>query len=205
MRRGSSAAQERIAFANIDNELLLWIDDQLVEFDRSTQFNALEIYEDPDAMQTRFHSADDPGDLSPLGVGSRGAELTIHGLRVKRDVYYVAGDIRVGMAEFLLPPGIDRNSIHSRRRFLSDPNLWSVYGDRDGVEYQLGEDEYFVLGDNSPSSLDSRLWDDPPFSDGNRPRHVVRGKELIGKALCIYWPHSWYFPFPNFGDMGLVH
>lgn len=41
---------------------------------------------------------------------------------------------------------------------------------------QLGKDEYFVLGDNSPSSLDSRFW-------GPVPR-----RSLVGPVTKIYWP-----------------
>ena len=41
---------------------------------------------------------------------------------------------------------------------------------------QLGEDEYFVLGDNSRSSLDSRYWG------------PVRGHSIIGQVTRIYWP-----------------
>jgi signal peptidase I len=41
---------------------------------------------------------------------------------------------------------------------------------------QLGEDEYFVLGDNSRSSLDSRFW-------GPLRRH-----NIVGRVTKIYWP-----------------
>ena len=41
---------------------------------------------------------------------------------------------------------------------------------------QVPEDAYFVLGDNSASSHDSRFW-------GFVPKRL-----LIGKALCIFWP-----------------
>ncbi len=37
-------------------------------------------------------------------------------------------------------------------------------------------DDYYVLGDNSSSSRDSRYWG------------FVPKKNLLGKALCIYWP-----------------
>lgn len=40
--------------------------------------------------------------------------------------------------------------------------------------WQLGEDEYFVLGDNSPISLDSRHW-------GPIPRRLLVGKPIAGR------------------------
>jgi signal peptidase I len=73
------------------------------------------------------------------------------------------------------------------------------------VDFELKADQFFVLGDNSSRSKDARLW------AGNYwwvPRDL-----LIGKALFIYWPHSWdRLPFvdipcpyfPNFSRMRLV-
>lgn len=43
---------------------------------------------------------------------------------------------------------------------------------------KLGDDEFFMLGDNSPVSLDSRSWPDPVV-----PRHL-----LIGKPLVVHLP-----------------
>ena len=74
------------------------------------------------------------------------------------------------------------------------------------VDFPLAADQFFMLGDNSPNSQDSRLW-------GND--HWVDRDLLIGKAMFVYWPHSWDeirtpwvnvpFPyFPNFCRMRLV-
>jgi len=49
------------------------------------------------------------------------------------------------------------------------------YG-QEGKKIVVPKDSYFVLGDNSPSSKDSRYW-------GFVPR-----KSILGKALVIYWP-----------------
>ncbi|MGQ9590462.1 MAG: S26 family signal peptidase, partial [Planctomycetota bacterium] len=41
---------------------------------------------------------------------------------------------------------------------------------------QLGEHEYFAMGDNSPSSSDGRYWGSVPEEN------------LIGKAFFVFWP-----------------
>jgi signal peptidase I len=43
---------------------------------------------------------------------------------------------------------------------------------------ELGDDEYYVMGDNRPGSSDSRSWG------------ALTGKNIIGKAWLIYFPFS---------------
>jgi len=71
----------------------------------------------------------------------------------------------------------------------------------------LDKDQFLVLGDNSPRSRDSRLWEQDGFE------YYVSRDLLLGKALLIYWPHAWDhipgtnipFPlFPNFSRMRLI-
>ena len=60
------------------------------------------------------------------------------------------------------------------------------------------QDQFFVLGDNSARSKDGRAWD---------TQHYVTRDLLIGKAMYIYWPHSWNEPvplWPNWRRMSFV-
>jgi signal peptidase I len=41
---------------------------------------------------------------------------------------------------------------------------------------ELGPDEYFAMGDNSSSSLDSRSWG------------TVPAQNMLGRAFVIFWP-----------------
>mgnify|MGYP006312445027 CR=1 FL=1 len=56
--------------------------------------------------------------------------------------------------------------------------------------FTLGDDEFFVLGDNSPSSHDSRWWSEPGLgNNGKRYRAgVVPQEYLVGKAFFVFWP-----------------
>jgi signal peptidase I len=177
----------RVRFSNIDAELRLWVDDRRVEFDGPT------TYESPEDPRPVW-SPKEPGDLAPLGIGSRGLALDVQRLRVYRDVYYVA---------------TQRTPPHEYLEHYSDPRIWQVLGDptswastpvfdrRNIFEQSLGDDDFFPLGDNSPQSADARLWDEP----------FVKKDMLIGKALLIYWPHAWNRPIPylpNFERMGLI-
>ncbi len=78
---------------------------------------------------------------------------------------------------------------------------------RNGVDspYTLGDDEYFVLGDNSPVSLDSRSW-----ADG-----AVSGRLLIGKPFLVHLPSRpgkirfgsryAHFRIPDFSRIRYIH
>jgi signal peptidase I len=100
-----------------------------------------------------FESPADSGSgafASPLGIGVRGGSADVKCVRIFRDIYYT-GSLAIG----------------PRRPF--------------GVEtpYLLGPDEYFMLGDNSPVSNDSRFWEGSP---------VVKGDRFLGKPFLVHLP-----------------
>ncbi|WP_254506882.1 signal peptidase I [Anatilimnocola floriformis] len=66
-----------------------------------------------------------------------------------------------------------------------DPNwphdFWGS-ADRPAV---LGADEFFVLGDFSKNSHDSRMWHE---QHGKHPAYALPRENIIGVAVLIYWP-----------------
>jgi len=83
-------------------------------------------------------------------------------------------------------PG-DTIEIKSGSIFINDkPLLEPVFSQRyyynrgdfsaEGVKITVPKDNYFVLGDNSASSKDSRYWGFVPKSN------------ILGQAMVIYWP-----------------
>ena len=68
-----------------------------------------------------------------------------------------------------------------------------------GKPFTLGEDEFFVLGDNSPNSEDGRWWDEPGKGNNGRfyRQGIVPRDYLVGKALFVYWPSGFEFPWPQ--------
>ena len=60
---------------------------------------------------------------------------------------------------------------------------------RPGQPFELGQAEYFVLGDNSPDSYDSREWSDagPHLPTTYRPGTVL-ANQIVGQAAFVYLP-----------------
>jgi len=98
---------------------------------------------------------DDPApgysaDVSPVGLGVRHGTLTLERLRIYRDVFYTSTLANTPRR----PYGIDE-------------------------PYRLGPDAYFVLGDNSSVSNDSRFWTASP---------VVPAPLFLGKPFLVHLP-----------------
>jgi signal peptidase I len=64
----------------------------------------------------------------------------------------------------------------------------------DGNPIHLGPDEYFILGDNTGISNDSRYWSD--VAPGHQPG-ALPASYLIGVAEAVYWPAGRFKIFPR--------
>jgi signal peptidase I len=158
-------------------------------------------------------------DLAPAGIGARGSKLAVTRLKLWRDIYYIAdswerreqlGGGGMPISDYVRPT---ERMVSNLRR---DPSTWDQFPGRAHVDFPLGEDQYFVMGDNSPESSDARLWREVRIREdgalaGQPSGAYLERKLLIGKAVCVYWPHAWItLPFkripawPNFKDMRLV-
>ena len=51
--------------------------------------------------------------------------------------------------------------------------------------YVLGEDEYFMVGDNRNNSHDSRNWNDAYTQDDVGP---ITKDMIVGRVRCVFWP-----------------
>jgi signal peptidase I len=182
-----------VMFSNCDRQLLLWVDGKVVKFDSQTEYG--------DLRNTRPTELD----LAPAGIASNQAKMKISHLKIFRDIYYIAVDKALNMLTDYInfPTLLERGE---SQRFFSDPTQWSAFeaSNLRQVDFTLGENQYFALGDNSARSKDSRCW---------LTQYWVDRDLLKGKALFIYWPHSWNkipyvnipFPFfPNFSRMHLI-
>jgi signal peptidase I len=196
----------QVCFANADDQLTLWIGGSPVVFDRPT------TYTRQSPLRPVKESELEPGDLAPVGVAARAAKVQVNHLIVLRDVYYIAAETSRDKMITDYDESYFRENVHPGiPRLLSNPTEWTdrnargqtVFERRAAVTFNIGADQFFPLGDNSPASKDGRLW----HAESTYIPNVVDRSLLIGKALYIYWPHALdnIFPFcPNFPRMGFV-
>lgn len=228
-RQGATAVtagtRHRIRFSNCDDQLLLWVDGSVVAWDGPTTFDARR-FRPADQARPQHIAGEHPLDAAPIGVAVRGGEATIRHLRIDRDKYYIATkDSASGVLDYDLEKlhemAGQRISLQDIQELMGRPELWSelpAWNARRSVSYELHEDQFFPMGDNSPESLDARCWAssrqgfavprsvDPDAYRWAEASYVPRDL-LVGKAIMIFWPHPWNSPVPftpNFERMKLI-
>jgi signal peptidase I len=175
----------RIQFANVDDELSLFVDGRRIEFDAPTAWSR-PLPTEPPALETKPATPGSavPSDLAPAGITVTAADVRVTGLRVLRDLFYIAA--------------VD---VEGNGRVIED----------DSLEFPLTEGQYLMLGDNSAASKDSRLWLDGHHVD----RRLLIGKALVvfwPHAVPASWSIPLRFrgwdlrlpSWPNFGRMRFV-
>ncbi|MEE8561956.1 MAG: S26 family signal peptidase [Gemmatimonadota bacterium] len=116
-----------------------------------------------------------------------GSPVTLHRVRVDRDLYYQ-------------PVNLGRSGAPGYGTHPKEPAV-------------LGPDQFFMLGDNSPASQDSRLWGNPDplvaYQIDDSP-FVVNRKLLLGKAWVVYFPAPYRITkgskrlIPDFGRLRFI-
>ena len=132
-----------------------------------------------------------------------GSPVTLHRVRVDRDLYYRVDTLTTQATRNATPPGYDALVRPGSPAFGTHPDKLAI----------LGPDHFFMLGDNSAASSDSRLWgnphpyvvhqiDDSPF--------LVHRRLLLGKAWLVYFPAPYPVTengrglVPSFGNMRFI-
>ena len=214
-----------IRFANVDSELILWVDNRIVSFfsdknEAKAQYTA--------GSKRPVWNEDEPGDLNPARVGGKGLVAGVSRLRVLRDTYYVAeksekvwgGGGRSSRQSDYDAAIRDIEGFHQTLALLfKTPSSWAdheLFSLRRSVQFSLGEEQYFPMGDNSPASKDARLWAEVVSANGvpgEQDLEIdpwVTRERLIGKAFFVYWPHPWQIKartqpiLPNVKRMGRI-
>jgi signal peptidase I len=185
-----------VEFWHVDQSLSAWVDGEKVaegsyDWGPVERMAAATVIGEEDVLKTRpkfwderMYASVKPGARWSFSGG--GVELTRVGL--DRDIYY-----------------------QPRARGRTGPAALGTHPDQLAT---LGPDQFFMLGDNSPSSKDGRLWDrvDPAIRQIDPTEGVVNRKLLLGKAFFVYWPAprslsvgGFSLPFiPDFGSMRFI-
>ncbi len=200
----------RLRFSNADDQLLLWVDDRVVAFDGPTTFDHRD-FRTADEDRPYYRPGDHPLDAAPVGIAVRGGSATVRELKIDRDKYYIStkstsgglNDYDVGAIAARFRDGRRALTI---QQYLADPSAWDEFSGweaRRSVSFDLDRQQYFPMGDNSPESQDARCWiNSPPFDPVAPEAYLWADKNyvprdlLVGKALLVFWPHTWSEPLP---------
>lgn len=162
-----------VLVANVDHKVMLRVGKSrpahAVSADIETTSEGDVTYEPKPLATGERERFDNPAVPEPrnfayeVRIGARGGPATIEHLHLDRDVYYLNERL---------------------------PNYQRPGFGTQGHPFALREGEYFVMGDNSPRSFDSRLW-------WQVARPVVPAENLVGKAFFVYWPSAgWRYGVP---------
>ena len=218
------AGSHQLEIANIDDQIVLWVNGKLVKFNQPSTFSLDAIRKETERRP--YWTATNPLDAAPVAIGGKGLAMKVQRAKVWRDLYYIALDPSISgnytdfpinrTDDFIAAiPNVEaRNaivgqymersqtaiaSIYSHPEWWSETSLFKMRGER---LFTLEDDQYFPMGDNSAQSLDARAW---RGRSGNH--NYVEQRFMLGKALLVFWPHWWNRPipfFPNFSRMGLI-
>ncbi len=202
-----SGKVSNVEFWHVDQSVQVWLDDKLV---------------------TKFEYDWTPGERIRYATGKPLAELlgpqqiNPLGRNVLMDpAIYEPGKASVrfafeGGAFKLYRVGLDRD-LHYQPTSKGRGSGIAGLGTSPYAPLVLSPDQFFACGDNSPASLDGRLWEDvdpwinqhfPPPAGPYPAAGVIHRDLLLGRAFFVYWPslkkEGDPVPVPDFGRMRYI-
>ncbi|MHC5002695.1 MAG: S26 family signal peptidase [Planctomycetota bacterium] len=120
-------------------------------------------------------------EAAQMVLRTEGSPLSLHRLAVDRDLYYRSAFLNGKASENPTHPDFEDRVTYGTWAFGTHPEKPA----------ELGPNHYFMLGDNSQASLDSRLWGNPHplMAEQVDPAPFVVHRQLIvGKAWVVYFP-----------------
>jgi len=206
-----------VELAHVDHGVKVWVDGKKIHAVEKNYTIPLKV------LKQRLDDAvDTPLPRPGAEIGAVGGPLEFTHIKLMRDVYYT--NFSLAQPDGAIP---DFLMEYAQKQDISTGNTgWGVAGnpitltksdEANGEDPDL--DEFFVLGDNSPQSLDSRGWIEaapslrlldsnkkPQYKLGTVPRY-----NMIGKAMFVYWPSGFRLPLlpglpivPDVGRMRLI-
>ncbi|MCD6365311.1 MAG: signal peptidase I, partial [Planctomycetes bacterium] len=209
----------QLALTHADFKVTLWVNDEPVLASDDADYTA-----DYNTLRRRMMAEDAQVPTPRIAILAGGGPCHLRHVLVMRDVFYTCPDLS---RPPLWPGPLGDYARANGRSFSSQSQPlpgWGVTGNAielaDRADNDL--DEFFVLGDNSPESLDGRGWvlaaptlrlysskqgrKKALYHLGTVPRY-----NMIGKAFFVYWPAGFSPPgfsgppiIPNVGRMRLV-
>ncbi|RPI63741.1 MAG: signal peptidase I [Planctomycetaceae bacterium] len=216
-----------LAMANVDYRLTVYVDGKAIYQTTDDEYTA-----NVDELNARMATLSaSPIPTPQAQLGAVGGECDFFHVRLMRDEYYTVAKLAAMPKEntwpgfdFAYALGLQNN--HSAWASANNPIKLAKHDDNPDL------DSFFVLGDNSPVSLDGRawtqaapslrLWKNPELPHDRMSKEensadaiyqlgTVPRYNLIGKAFFVYWPSGFRAPvltglpiIPNVGKMRLI-
>jgi hypothetical protein len=206
----------QLALTHADFRVTLWVDGEAILQSTDQQYTA-----DYHLLKSRLVKLRGVVPVPEVKITAQGGACELWGILLMRDVYYTSPELPKPDPG---PPGDYFRSAPSEELPKDGKSGWGTAGNPITLRKVPGNrdlDEFFVLGDNSPQSLDGRQWVNAAptlrlYDQNDKTRRLYRmgtvpRYNLIGKAFLVYWPSGFRLPglpglpiVPNVGRMRMI-
>jgi signal peptidase I len=201
----------RIECWHVDQRMVLWIDGRQV-LEHAYEWTPRERLERKTGMAAGGDDVDalvplvarQVQDMAMIRWSFEGGPVALERAEIDRDLHYAAYD------PFKLPFSLRSNPA---RPDLGELRVQHGYGCHPTTLARLESDQFYMLGDNTLASSDSRAWGSPhPIvaEQIDPAAFVVHRSLLLGKAWVVYFPALHPIRpggrgfIPNFGDLRFI-